>query len=102
LDARKCISFQTIENKNPIADEIIPKLSGCALGCDICAEVCPWNKKWAKPHRNEQLKPVDEIYTYQKENWQNLSKEKFGVIFKNSAIKRAGYEKLKENIGLVI
>jgi epoxyqueuosine reductase len=102
LDARKCISYQTIENKSSVADEIRPKLSGCALGCDICAEVCPWNKKWAKPHRNEQLKPVDEIYTYQKENWQNLSKEKFGVIFKNSAIKRAGYEKLKENIGLVI
>jgi len=101
LDARKCISYQTIENKNPVAGEIRPKLSGCALGCDICAEVCPWNKKWAKPHQNVQLKAVDEIYTYQKVDWQNLSKEKFNSIFKNSAIKRAGFEKFKENIQFI-
>ncbi len=98
LDAHKCISYQTIENKNPVADAITPKLSGCVLGCDICAEVCPWNKKWAKPHQHEQLKPVNEIYSYQKADWQTLSKETFSTIFKNSAIKRAGYEKLKENI----
>jgi epoxyqueuosine reductase len=98
LDARKCISYQTIENKNSVANEIKPKLSGCVLGCDICADVCPWNKKWAKPHRNKLLKPVDEIYTYQKVDWQTLTNEKFNLIFKKSAIKRAGYEKLKENI----
>ncbi len=98
LDARKCISYQTIENKNSVATEIQPKLSGCALGCDICAEVCPWNKKWAKPNNNELLRPVDEIYSFRKEDWQMLSKVKFGTIFKNSAIKRAGYEKLKENL----
>jgi len=101
LDARKCISYQTIENKKPVADEIIPKLSGCVLGCDICAEVCPWNKKWAKPHRNELLKPVTEIYSYKKEDWQTLEKETFNTLFKNSAIKRAGYEKLKENILMI-
>lgn len=101
LDARKCISYQTIENKNPVADEIIPKLSGCVLGCDICAEVCPWNKKWAKPHNHEQLKPVVEIYSYQKQDWRSLSEETYGTIFKNSAIKRAGYKKLKENILMI-
>jgi len=101
LDARKCISYQTIENKKPVSDEIKSKLSNCVLGCDICAEVCPWNKKWAKPHRSELLKPVDEIYSYKKEDWQTLDKETFNSTFKNSAIKRAGYEKLKENILMV-
>ena len=98
LDARKCISYQTIEYKKPVDENIRPNLSGFALGCDICAEVCPWNKKWDKPHQNELLKPVSEIYSYKKVDWQTLSKDRFGVIFKNSAIKRAGFEKLKDNI----
>jgi len=98
LDARKCISYQTIENKKPVADEIRSKLSGCVLGCDICADVCPWNNKWAKPHHNSLLKPVEVIYSYKKEDWAAWTKEDFGIQFKNSAIKRAGYEKLKENI----
>jgi epoxyqueuosine reductase len=101
LDARKCISYQTIENKNPIDEAIRPALSNCIIGCDICAEVCPWNKKWAKTTTNIKLKAVDEIYEYKKDDWQALTKENFGTIFKHSAIKRAGYEKLKENIRFI-
>ncbi len=98
LDARKCISYQTIENKNTISETIQPKLSGCALGCDICAEVCPWNKKWANPHTHQELKPVEQIYTYKRDDWQRLERDEFNQIFKSSAIKRAGFDKLKENI----
>lgn len=101
LDARRCISYQTIENKNPVDETIRPILNNCIIGCDICAEVCPWNKKWAKPANNPKLKAVEEIYSYKKEDWQTLSKEKFGTIFRYSAIKRAGYEKLKENIRFI-
>lgn len=101
LDARKCISYHTIENKNTISAEIVPKLSGCALGCDICAEVCPWNKKWAKPHQHTELKAVEQIYSFQLDDWQDISKDKFDSIFKHSAIKRAGYLKFKENIGII-
>lgn len=101
LDARKCISYQTIENKNSVAAEIQPKLNGCVLGCDICAEVCPWNKKWAKPNNKASLEAVDEIYSFRKVDWQALSKDKFDTIFKNSAIKRAGYEKLRENLLII-
>lgn len=98
LDARKCISYQTIERKSTVAANIQPLLSGCALGCDICAEVCPWNKKWAKPHQHPELKPVEQIYSYQLDNWQELQRDEFNRIFKSSAIKRAGFDKLKENI----
>jgi epoxyqueuosine reductase len=101
LDARRCISYQTIENKKSVADDIQPKLSNCALGCDICAEACPWNIKWAKPNNNIKLKAVSELYSYQKADWQALNNEKFNSIFKKSAIKRAGYNKLIENIGFM-
>ncbi len=98
LDARRCISYQTIELKSSVETEIQPLLSGFALGCDICAEVCPWNKKWAIPHRHPELKPVTEILNWEKEDWNELTEEKFKSLFRLSAIKRAGFSKLKENI----
>lgn len=98
LDARRCISYLTIENKNEISPEFKDKLSGNALGCDICAEVCPWNKKWAIPHMHSELSPVEEILNWDTNSWQHFSTEDFNVIFNKSAIKRAGFEKLKQNI----
>ncbi|MFA5046694.1 MAG: tRNA epoxyqueuosine(34) reductase QueG [Paludibacter sp.] len=102
LDARRCISYLTIENKNEIPSEFETKLSGNALGCDICADVCPWNKKWAIPHTHSELSPVKEILNWDTNSWHLLSNENFNVIFKKSAIKRAGFEKLKQNINVVI
>ncbi|MCE5331771.1 MAG: tRNA epoxyqueuosine(34) reductase QueG [Bacteroidales bacterium] len=101
IDARRCISYQTIELKKTVEIEIQPLLSGCALGCDICADVCPWNKKWAKPHIHSELKPVEEILSWEHPDWQQLTAEKFNTTFRSSAIKRAGFEKLKENIAFV-
>lgn len=101
LDARRCISYLTIENKIEIPSEFKTKLSGNALGCDICADVCPWNKKWAIPHTHSELSPVKEILNWDINSWQQLSNENFNVIFKKSAIKRAGFEKLKQNINVV-
>ncbi|MDD3080188.1 MAG: tRNA epoxyqueuosine(34) reductase QueG [Paludibacter sp.] len=101
LDARLCISYQTIEKKTEVDEAIKPKLSGCTLGCDICAEVCPWNRKWAKPHQHEALKPVSEILEWEGEKWSGLSEEEFNRMFKYSAVKRAGYEKMKQNIAII-
>jgi|SRR5659263_303487 len=98
LDARRCISYLTIENKNEIPSEFKDRLSGYALGCDICADVCPWNKKWAIPHNHPELTPVEEILNWNTNSWKELSSEKFNVIFRKSAIKRAGFSKLKQNI----
>jgi len=98
LDARKCISYLTIESKKDIPVEFQNKLSGCVLGCDICAEVCPWNKKWAVPNTHKELKPVEEITRWTKEEWEQLTEAEFKKVFGQSAIKRAGYAKLMKNI----
>jgi len=101
IDARRCISYLTIENKKTIPYEFHSKLSGCALGCDICADVCPWNKKWAIPHTHTDLSPVVEALKWNKEAWQQLSEIDFNATFKHSAIKHAGYAKLKKNIEII-
>jgi len=100
LDARRCISYLTIEKKNAIDLEFQKLLSSCILGCDICADVCKRKKKWAKHHNHKELKPVDEIYYWKNDEWDNLTSEIFKQTFKSSAIKRAGFNKLSENIQL--
>jgi epoxyqueuosine reductase len=111
IDARRCISYLTIESKNAIPEDYQPKLSGCALGCDICADVCPWNKKWAKPHSHSELQPYrfDEdslspktILDWGAVEWQQLSESDFNQVFRHSAVKRAGFKKLKNNIEIII
>jgi len=102
IDARRCISYLTIESKNEIPEEFQPLLSGNALGCDICADVCPWNTKWAKPHCHGELEPSEELLKWDKESWQHLTEKDFNQTFKHSAIKRAGYSKLKQNIEVIV
>lgn len=101
IDARRCISNLTIENKNSIPNEFHSLLSGCALGCDICADVCPWNNKWATPHHHEALSPIPELFQWNKKSWQELNEKDFNKVFRMSAVKRAGFKKLKENIDLL-
>lgn len=98
IDARRCISYQTIELKTSVEPEFKSLLSNRVLGCDICAEVCPWNKKWAKPHQHIELKPTEAILNWTKVDWDNFTQVDFNAAFKLSAIKRAGFQKLKENI----
>jgi epoxyqueuosine reductase len=98
LDARRCISYLTIENKNDISDEFNPMLSDYAFGCDICADVCPWNKKWAKQNVHPELNSVFNMLDWSREEWEQLSIEDFNQIFKYSTLKRAGFVKLKKNI----
>jgi epoxyqueuosine reductase len=108
IDARRCISYLTIENKASIPAEFHDKLSGCALGCDICADVCPWNKKWAVPHSHPELAPVPQragvpaMLRWDRSQWEQFSLELFSAAFRKSAVKRAGYLKLKENLTLLI
>jgi len=97
LDARKCISYLTIELKDEIPKEFRPKLIHRAFGCDICQDVCPWNQR-PKPTTVEEFRPHPELLKMTRVDWENLSKEKFGELFRKSAVKRAGYEKLKKTI----
>jgi len=102
LDASRCISYLTIEDKKEIPVEFQTQLSGCALGCDICADVCPWNAKWAQPHHHTELRTFPGLLEWDYADWENLSEENFKLIFRHSAIKRAGFAKLKQNIDVVI
>ena len=101
LDARRCISYLTIENKNEIPAEFHNQLSNNALGCDICADVCPWNKKWARPNDHPELSASPFLLDWTVGEWQSLNKVTYNQLFKRSAVKRAGYDKLKENLHII-
>lgn len=97
LNSNKCISYQTIENKGDISDEIKPLLSYRVYGCDICQQVCPWNR-FAKPHDVEEFNPKKSFLDLTYESLSNLTVEEYREIFRGSAVKRAKYEGLMRNI----
>lgn len=101
VEARKCISYLTIENKENIPAEFKGILGNQLIGCDICQEVCPWNKKLAIPHSNTELRENPYILSNKKEDWEQMDKNSFNLQFKSSAIKRAGYEKIKSNLEFI-
>lgn len=98
IDGSKCISYFTIELK----DEIIPneekeKFNDWIFGCDICQDVCPWNR-FSKPTDELLFNPNPKLLNYSKKEWTELSSEIFNKIFKKSAVKRTKFEGLKRNI----
>lgn len=97
LDARKCISYLTIELKDEIPEKHKAQLMSRAFGCDICQDVCPWNQH-PKPTSVDDFNPHPDFLKMTREEWENLSKEKFDKLFHESSVKRAGYEKLVQNI----
>ncbi len=99
LDASKCISYLTIELKDEIPDEFQGKMENWIFGCDICQDVCPWNR-FSKPHHEQEFHPKDQLKEMKNENWQELTKEVFQEIFRGSAVKRTKFEGLKRNIAM--
>lgn len=97
IDARKCLSYQTIENKGNIDPDIIPKMNNRFYGCDICQQVCPWNR-FASPHTTPEFYPSDEFLSLTADKIENMEVETYQRIFKGSAVKRAKLRGLKRNI----
>lgn len=93
LDASKCISYLTIELKDEIPEEFNNKTENWVFGCDICQEVCPWNR-FAEPHEEPEFKPLYNWLEWNRADWQNLDSETFNKTFKHSAMKRAGLKKI--------
>jgi epoxyqueuosine reductase len=97
MDGSKCISYLTIELKKEIPLEFEGKMDNWMYGCDICQQVCPWNR-FSEPHREEAFMPGEELVFKTKEEWENLSEEAYERLFKGSAVKRAKYSGLMRNI----
>lgn len=97
LDASKCISYLTIELKEDIPAEYQNDLEQWMFGCDICQDVCPWNR-FSKPHTEQQFEPKEDLISLDKNAWINLVQDDFDILFEGSAVKRAGFKKLKQNI----
>ncbi len=101
VDASKCISYLTIELK----DELIPtefkgKMDNWIFGCDVCMDVCPWNR-FAQPHQHQELSPYKEILNFSQEDWEQLTEEHFKVLFKFSPIKRTKFKGFKRNLKFI-
>ncbi len=97
VDGSKCISYFTIELKENIPAEMKGKLDDWMFGCDVCQDVCPWNK-FSKAHNEPLFSPYPELLSYTKKDWEEITEETFAKVFTNSPLKRTQLEGLKRNI----
>ena len=100
LDSNKCISYLTIELKDSIPKQFENKMQDWIFGCDICQDVCPWNK-FSKENEHALFQPSDKFLNMKKNDWNELTEETFKKVFKNSPIKRANFKGLKKNISFI-
>ena len=100
VDGSKCISYFTIELKDQIPQNVQGKLENWVFGCDICQDVCPWNR-FSKPNSEKQFQAKPELLGMTNKDWCELTEETFNRVFKSSAVKRTKYSGLKRNIGFV-
>ncbi len=100
IDASKCISYLTIELKDQIPNEFQNKMDNWAFGCDVCQDVCPWNR-FSKTHNEPLFDPKPELMDYNHKDWEELTETTFEAIFKNSAVKRTRYQGLKRNLSFL-
>jgi len=96
--AERCLSYQTIENRDPqLTEEVGKEMGDTIYGCDRCQRVCPWNR-FAQPTNEPHLQPNEDLLQMTKEDWQQLSPDTYRQLFRGSAVKRAKYEGLMRNI----
>lgn len=100
IDARKCISYLTIEYKGSLDNFDSKTFNGWMYGCDICQDVCPYNR-FSLPNMEPEFQPTEQLISMRKEDWKNLTETEFETLFKHSAVQRAGYEGLKRNIEFI-
>lgn len=100
LDASKCISYLTIELREAIPDEFRGRMDNWMFGCDVCQQVCPWNR-FAAPHQEPEFNAPEELLSMPKREWQELTEEVFKKLFPKSPVKRSKYAGLMRNIRFV-
>lgn len=97
VDGSKCISYFTIELKEAIPESYRGKFENWMFGCDICQEVCPWNR-FSEPHSETEFTPHPDLLQMKKEDWKELTEETFREVFRHSPVKRTKFSGLKRNI----
>lgn len=98
VDGSRCISYFTIELKEEIIpDEMKGKFGNWMFGCDVCQDVCPWNR-FSQPHEEEKFTPIPELLNLSTNDWEQLNEEAFKKIFKNSPLSRAKWKGIQRNI----
>ena len=100
VDGSKCISYFTIELRENIPSEFKGKMDDWMFGCDVCQDVCPWNR-FSKSHNEPLFNPHPELLSLNKKDWEEITEDTFRKVFKNSAVKRTKYSGLKRNINFL-
>lgn len=100
VDGSRCISYFTIELKEELPSWVRGKFENWIFGCDICQDVCPWNR-FSQPHQEPEFQPHPDLKQMQKEDWEEITAETFNKIFNKSAVKRTKLEGLQRNIRFV-
>lgn len=100
VDGSRCISYLTIELKDAIPDQFKGKMENWVFGCDICQDVCPWNR-FSKPHQEPRFQPKQEFLEMTDRDWKEMTEETFRAVFSKSAIKRTNYAGIQRNIRFV-
>jgi len=100
IESGRCISYQTVENRGKISPELQGRFSNRVFGCDICQEVCPWNRK-AVEHREPDFEPVPGLLEMFHGDWYEIDREEYNRLFSQSAVERAGYHGLKRNLAFI-
>ena len=98
VNGSKCISYFTIELKDALIPETMKgKFENWLFGCDVCQDVCPWNR-FAKGTTEVAFEPLPEILSFSEKEWEELTEEKFKIIFKDSPVKRTKFKGIKRNL----
>jgi len=97
VDGSKCISYFTIELKEQIPNSVKGQFEDWMFGCDICQDVCPWNR-FSKPHNEPLFNPHPELLEMTKKDWEEITQDTFNKVFHKSAVKRTNFSGLKRNI----
>ncbi len=100
VDGSKCISYFTIELKENIPSQFKGKFDDWMFGCDVCQDVCPWNR-FSKPHNEPLFNPHPELLEMTKADWEEITQDTFSAVFKKSAVKRTKFKGLKRNINFL-